>query len=77
MPWVNCEVTRVGPAEAGTIFIGLRANDGSFHHWFKAVSSVRKEMLATALTAISTSKRVQVYLTGTTAYSTVNRLYII
>lgn len=76
MPWVNCEVTKTGPAADGTIFVALRADDGSFHRWFKAVSGMKKEMLATALTAISTSKKVQVFLTDTVAYSTVNNLYL-
>lgn len=76
MPWVNCEVTKTGPNENGVIYIALRADDGSFHRWFKAASGMKKEMLATALTAISTSKKVQVFLTDTVAYSWVNALYV-
>jgi hypothetical protein len=77
MPWVNCEVTKAGPAENGIIYIGLRARDGSFHHWFQAFNQMEKEMLATALAAISGNKYVQVFLTDTVPYSTINRLYII
>jgi hypothetical protein len=77
MPWVNCTVTRAGPAENGTIYIGLRANDGSFNNWFVAVPQMENEMLATALSAISGGKQVSTFLTGTAAYSTINRLYII
>lgn len=76
MPWVNCKVTRAGPAENGTIYIALRANDGSFHDWFRAVSPMEREMLAVALSAINSERDVTTYLTGTTAYSTINRLYI-
>lgn len=76
MPWVNCKVTRAGPAENGTIYIALRADNGSFHHWFQAVSSMEREMLAVALSAINSDSSVTTYLTGTTAYSTINRLYI-
>ena len=76
MPWVNCEVTQAGPAEDGTIYIALRAYDGSLNNWFVAISAAKKEMLATALTALSTSKPVTVFLTGTAAYSTINRLYV-
>ncbi len=76
MPWVMCDVTQAGPAENGTIYIALHATDNSFHHWFVAVPQMEREMLATALTAISSSKQVNTFLTGTAAYSTINRLYI-
>ena len=76
MPWVNCKITRAGPAENGIIYIALRADDGSFHRWFQAVSAMEREMLAVALSAINSGKGVTTYLTGTTAYSTINRLYI-
>ena len=54
MPWVECNVTRAGPAENGTIYIALRAKNNSFHNWFVAVPAMEREMLATALTAILT-----------------------
>lgn len=76
MPWVTCDVTQAGPAENGTIYIALRAVDNSFHHWFVAVPQMEREMLATALTAISSSKQVSTFLTDTVAYSTINRLYV-
>lgn len=76
MPWKECHVTRVGPAENGVIYIALRADDNSFHHWFQAVSNMKKEMLATGLSAISTGNGVTTLLSGTTAYSEVRRLYL-
>ena len=76
MPWVNCDVTTAGPAENGTIYIGLRAKDNSFNNWFQAVPAMKKEMLATALAAIGGSKPVTVYVTGTAPYSEIQRLYI-
>jgi hypothetical protein len=76
MPWVDCKVTRAGPAENGTVYIALRAEDNSFHEWFVAVPAMEREMLATALTAISTGKLVSSSLSATTAYSTINRLYV-
>ncbi len=76
MPWVTCEVMRAGPAENGTIFIALKNVDGSFNHWFQAVPAMKKEMLATALSAISMEKQVIAFLTGTVQYSTINRLYV-
>ena len=77
MPWFTCTVERAGPAENGVIYIGLRATDGSFNRWFNAVPAMKKEMLATALTAISTDKNVSVFLTDTAQYSTINRLYLL
>ena len=58
MPWVTCNVTKAGPAENGVIYIALRAANNSFHHWFRANASMEKEMLATALTSVSASKKV-------------------
>ena len=77
MPWATCEVNRAGAAENGVIYIHLRATDSSFSHWFQAVPNMKKEMLATALSAISMGNRVSTHLSGTTAYSQINRLYVI
>jgi hypothetical protein len=77
MPWATCDVTQAGPAENGTIYIALHATDNSFHNWFVAVPQMEREMLATALTAVSTGKRVTTFVTDTAAYSTINRLYVI
>lgn len=76
MPWVDCKVTRAGPAENGTVYIALRAKDNSFHQWFVAEPTMEREMLATALTAISSGHDVSSLLSATTAYSTINRLYV-
>jgi hypothetical protein len=76
MPWVDCQVTRAGPAENGTIYIALKANDNSFHHWFQANQSMEKEMLATALAALSMDKGVTTLLTDTVQYSEIQRLYV-
>ena len=76
VPWVECNVTRAGPAENGTIYIALRAKDNSFHNWFVAEPSMEREMLATALTAISAGKDVTSNVSATSPYSTVNRLYV-
>jgi len=76
MPWVNCTVTRAGPAENGTIYIALQSTSGSFNNWFVAVPQMEKEMLAVALAAMSGGKVVTASLTATTAYATINRLYV-
>ena len=47
--WFDCEVQKAGPAEDGTIFIGLRHTGGAFNCWFSATPTMKREMLATAL----------------------------
>lgn len=76
MPWAECDVTRAGPAEDGVIYIALKAKDGSFHNWFMATAVQKKEMLATALAAMSMGKGVTALLSNTAAYSFINRLYV-
>jgi hypothetical protein len=76
MPWVECQVTRAGPAENGVIYIALRANDNSFHNWFQANQSMEKEMLATALAALNMDAGVTAALTSTAPYSEIERLYV-
>ncbi|MEX0345573.1 MAG: hypothetical protein AB3N20_11660 [Rhizobiaceae bacterium] len=76
MPWEECRVTRAGPAENGNIYIALQAASGAFHNWYIANSSMEKEMLAVALSAIAGDRTVTTHLASTTAYSTINRLYV-
>ncbi len=76
--WFICEVGAAGPAEDGTIYIQLRDVGGAFPlHWYYAVSNERKEMLATALAAITSGFRVSAYLVSKDEYSQINRLYIV
>jgi len=74
--WFNCTVNRVGPTENGSIFVHLREVNGKFDRWYEANSTVKKEMLATALTAISSGLRVAALLTTPDEYGKVNRLYV-
>ena len=61
--WFTCEVGAAGPAEDGNIYIQLRDVGGAFSlQWYFAVSNERKEMLATALAAITSGFRVAAYL---------------
>lgn len=73
----TCRVQRVGPAENGNIYINLKDESGAFDHWFFANEAIKKEMLATALTAISTGFLVAVALESTDAYAQINRFYIV
>jgi hypothetical protein len=75
--WFNCNVTMAGPAETGEIWIRLREVGGQWERWYSPVSLVRKEMLATALTAIAMGVPVAAGLTTTDEWGTIERLYII
>ena len=62
--WYKAEVIRAGPAISGTIFINLSDTDASpafRRKWFKAADNIKKEMLATAFTAISLDLVVRIY----------------
>jgi hypothetical protein len=74
--WFTCDVTWVGPAETGDIWIRLREVGGQFERWYSPVSQVKKEMLATALTAITTGFRVSAALSTTDEWGPIERLYI-
>jgi hypothetical protein len=77
MAWKTCEVTWAGPIEQGTIFIALKAIDGSFERWFQAFPSMQNEMLATALSAMSSGMRVEAALPDNLQeYSQIERLYV-
>jgi hypothetical protein len=76
MAFYSCHVLRAGPADDGEIYIWLRDQGGAFNHWFKAHDTLRKEMLMTALTAISTGFFVDAALSSPTEYGTIDRLYI-
>lgn len=74
--WFTCRVQKTGPAEDGNIYVALRDENGSFNHWFKASTAIQREILSTALTAISTGLLVDVAIDSTDEYSTLNRIYI-
>jgi hypothetical protein len=74
--WFDCAVNLVGPAEDGVIYIHLRERNGQFDLWYRAYDTMKKEMLATALSSISTSLPVTANLTTTDEYGTINRLYV-
>jgi hypothetical protein len=80
MVWRTCEVTRAGPIETGAIFIALKAVDNlnpPFWRWFQAFPGMHKEMLATALCAMSTGMRVEAGLPDSLQEeSVIERLYL-
>lgn len=85
--WYTCTVHRAGPANADadtpspTIYLGLSDRDGAFaKYWFFAANSAKREMLATALTALSTGMRVTAFVdppnANNTPYTQCHRLYV-
>src|SRR5687767_8294725 len=74
--WFHCRVDATGPAEDGTIFIHLTEVNNAFSNWYYAVPTMKREMLATALTAYSLGQRVALYVTSTDGYSQINRFYL-
>jgi hypothetical protein len=82
MVWKVCEVTAAGPIENGSVYIALKGINETtgvveFENWFRAFPSMQKEMLATALCALSTGKRVLAGLPDNLApESVIERLYL-
>ena len=73
----NCDVIRAGPGGDNTIYIMLRDKEGAFpERWFVALPAQQKEMLATALTAVTTGLSVRASLDDTNENTQINRLYI-
>jgi hypothetical protein len=75
--WFDCAVNYAGPAETGVVYIHLRERNGQFDRWYQAFDIVKREMLATALTAMSTGLRVTAFVDTTDEYGTLNRLYVV
>ncbi len=77
--WYTASILKAGAAEDGTVFIYLKDTTGHFDNWFKAYPnlSVKNRMLTVALKAIELNKHVAVNLSSQSAYSTINRLYIL
>jgi hypothetical protein len=75
--WFTCDVMWAGPIENGEVYIMLREVGGQFQRWYYPISQeVRKEMLAVALTAITTGLRVSAALSTTDEWGPIERLYI-
>jgi hypothetical protein len=75
--WFRCRVVSAGPADDGVIYIQLTEVNGAWtERWFGALEEYKREMLATALTAMSTGYTAQTELSSTDEYSVINRLYV-
>jgi len=86
--WYTCVVTGAGPATDGTetadpvIYIQLTDVNNAFsNYWFYASENSRNEMLAVALAAMSTGKRVTAAadepVSSNATYTRIYRLYLI
>ncbi len=73
--WFTCRVSRVGPADDGKVYVWLAEVGGKFDHWFYALDSIKREILSTALTALSVGLLVDVALESTDQYSQIGRFY--
>ena len=59
--WFTCEVTAAGNSSDGTLWVQLTDVSGAFTtKWFIGTSAIEKEMLATALTAMTADMQVLV-----------------
>lgn len=87
--WASCDVVRAGAAEEdakegkkSTIYIRLRYRSSTDMpkwdppRWYKPVEATKRDMLATALSAMSTGLPVDVNLASADEYSTLHRLYM-
>ena len=75
--WFTCTITAAGPTEDGSIWMQLREVGGQWERWYSPVSLVKKEMLATALTAITMGVPVLAALSTTDEWGPIERLYIV
>lgn len=75
----TCIVHAAGPKANGDILIQLTDTDGQFSEvWYKAYPDVKKEILATALSAIVTNRNVKAGIPILTSLNdTIHELYII
>ena len=77
--WYTCSINQVGASGAKSL---VRLTDSATtpaftNNWFFIEGDAAKEMLATALTAISMGKSVRVNATGTSKFDDVTAVYIL
>jgi hypothetical protein len=73
-----CEIRRAGTSPEGLAQLDLKAVDGTFDwRWFLSADNLGREMLAVALAAICSNKRVAVQMADVTDWSRVQRLLVI
>lgn len=75
--WNRCFVIKAGPADDGATYIFLRHTANGDEKWFKTTHNLQKEMLAVALTAVSTNRNVDAWVDFSQGYTEIQRLYIV
>ena len=76
--WYTCTVDRAGTGWNDHVYIMLSATGGSFTNvCFTAPDGRKKEMLAIALTAMTTGKSVLVNLSDTSGGSVIYGMYLL
>ena len=75
--WYTCTVDKAGTGWKDHVYIRLSDTGGSFTNvCFVAPDGRKKEMLAIALTAMTTGKNVSVNLSGTTPGSVILEMWL-
>lgn len=77
--WYTCTVVMAGAGWGSNCYIKLSdtASTPAFTNtWFIALPARKKEMLATALTAMSNNMKVLVHLSSENEYFTINAMYL-
>jgi len=77
--WYTCTVNMAGAGWGTHCYIKLSdtaATPAFENRWFVPLDSQKKEMLATALTAMTNNMNVLVYIDATTQYSIIRAIYL-
>ena len=73
--WHVCDVVRTG-AGWGNHYVALTCPSGPFtNKWHRMISNQKDPMLATALAAATSGKKVQVYIASGSPYNEIRALY--
>ncbi len=77
--WIRCTVMEAGAAEDQRAYIRLAGeyNQGSFNLWFYAADVARREILATALAAITGGCSVDAVVGELVNLTQLDRLYLV
>ena len=73
-----CEIRRAGISPEGLAQLDLKAENGAFDwNWFLSQDNLSREILATALVAITSGRKVHVQMETVTTWSRVSRFLLI
>jgi hypothetical protein len=78
--WYTVEVIAAGPMETGGVYVRLvdtASPQGFAEQWFSVPPNIGKEVLAVALTAVTTGTQVMIAAEMSTSPPTILRFYIL